>query len=47
MNNFISRFFVVCLLFSIVTVVSAQDRNIDKSGSKQEDKQDVKKESTE
>ena len=43
MNNFISRFFVVCLLFSIVTVVSAQDRNIDKSGSKQEVKQDKPK----
>ena len=34
MSNFISRFFVVCLLLSIVTEVSAQqapDRNIDKS----------------
>ena len=40
MSNFISRFFVVCLLLSIVTAVSAQqapDRNIDKS------KQEVKK----
>ena len=40
MSNFISRFFVVCLLLSIVTEVSAQqapDRNIDKS------KQEVKK----
>tara|TARA_X000001036_G_scaffold63841_1_gene54387 strand:+ start:1012 stop:1527 length:516 start_codon:yes stop_codon:yes gene_type:complete len=36
MNNFISRLFVVCLLFSVVTEVSAQDRNIDKSGAKQE-----------
>jgi len=42
MKNFISRFFVVCLLLSIVTAVSAQDRNIDKSGSKQEQKQDKK-----
>ena len=39
MNNFISRLFVVCLLFSVVTEVSAQDRNIDKSGAKQEIKQ--------
>ena len=36
MINFISRLFVVCLLFSVVTEVSAQDRNIDKSGAKQE-----------
>ena len=43
MNNFISRLFVVCLLFSVVTEVSAQDRNIDKSGAKQEIKKDKDK----
>ena len=45
MNNFISRLVALSLLLSIVTVVSAQDRNIDKSGSKQEVRKDKKSKS--
>jgi len=43
MKNFISQLFVVCLLFSVVTEVSAQDRKLeDKSGGAKQEIKDSK-----